>query len=167
MHTAAPRPYTRLLHEESKDIAGMLSQLPPEVNVEDAFKVHALGLQPRAESQSMSLGNSSMMPNGYTGMLMPGYGEIGAPGYGDMAPGYAGMHQGMQAWRRAAWRWGHQVPGRSRNGLYTAPGVGHPGNDVRCKSAFRCLIVPISTHLCSAFAPALCAPSSDPLHCYT
>jgi hypothetical protein len=34
----ARRPYVRLLHEESKDIAGLLSQLPAEVAIEDIAK---------------------------------------------------------------------------------------------------------------------------------
>lgn len=32
------RPYVRLLHDESKDIAGLLSQLPAEVAVEEIAK---------------------------------------------------------------------------------------------------------------------------------
>ena len=35
---SAHRPYVRLLHEESKDIAGLLSQLPAEVAIEDIAK---------------------------------------------------------------------------------------------------------------------------------
>ncbi|KAI8467685.1 MAG: hypothetical protein J3K34DRAFT_523567 [Monoraphidium minutum] len=92
------RPYVRLLHEESKDIAGMLSQLPAEVNVEDTVKTHVLGLPPRGDgrSASMTAGGSSMMMIGPGGGMMgfpsgPGGGMMG-PGGRLMLPGPPGFH---------------------------------------------------------------------------
>jgi hypothetical protein len=40
---------------ESRDIAGMLSQLPAEVSVEDTVKVHVLGLQPRTDGRCSTM----------------------------------------------------------------------------------------------------------------
>lgn len=68
------RPYVRLLHEEPKGIAGMLSQLPPDVNVEETVKVVVLGLPPCPDARSASM-------IGAASVALPGYGmpSVGGP----------------------------------------------------------------------------------------
>ncbi|GBF97005.1 hypothetical protein Rsub_09802 [Raphidocelis subcapitata] len=95
------RPYVRLLHEESRDIAGMLSALPAETAVEDVIKTQVLGLQLRTDgrSASMTAGTASMaapgfppggMPPGGRLMLMPPGGAVPPGGYSGYGGGYGG-----------------------------------------------------------------------------
>ena len=54
------RPYTARLHAESKAIAGMLSQLPAEVDVEGHVKAIVLNLPRRDGGVSMRAGMASL-----------------------------------------------------------------------------------------------------------
>ena len=48
------RPYVVKLHSESKSMAGMMSQLPAEVDIEGHVKLHVLGIKRDVSSCLMS-----------------------------------------------------------------------------------------------------------------
>ena len=78
------RPYYRKLHAESKTIAGLLSQLPNEVDVEGHVRTVVFGIAKSSHDPAKSLGGGPMdgmmgsMMGSMPGMLLPGY--PGAPG---------------------------------------------------------------------------------------
>ena len=95
------RPYAALLKDESKAIAGMLSQLPAEASAEDAVRTQALGLPPRGAGGGASsaafggAGGATMMMMGGGGGLpmlpVPGGGYGGGGGGGfPMGGGFGG-----------------------------------------------------------------------------
>ncbi|KAI8474715.1 MAG: hypothetical protein J3K34DRAFT_518018 [Monoraphidium minutum] len=80
------RPYVRLLHDESKDIAGLLSQLPAEVDIEGLAKNIVISLPPPRPDALNPFGapgskSVAIMMMGPQGMMMAG----GFP------PGFAGF----------------------------------------------------------------------------
>jgi hypothetical protein len=123
------RPYARRLHRDSKAVAGLLSQLPAEVDVEGHVKTVVLGIVRSSGAASLTAGFASMaapsgMPNSSTGGMMAGappgaYGmaapammpPIGAPaaaygwqGRGGIGvPGVPGMRQGGAAGGVGGW----------------------------------------------------------------
>lgn len=115
------RPYTKLLHQDSKAVAGMLSQLPAEVDVEGHVKAIVLGAgkpAPTAAGQlTMGMGAQSLpgmsMSAGMmsqTGLMMLPAGAMGMPAslplnYGLPGPGAGygtGQGGGWLSQRRAA-----------------------------------------------------------------
>jgi hypothetical protein len=90
------RPYYRKLHAESKTIAGLLSQLPNEVDVEGHVKTVVFGITKAPQDGAKSLtGAEAMMP----GMMsFPGAAGAGKGGWGfgkNSTTGAAGQMQMM------------------------------------------------------------------------
>jgi hypothetical protein len=101
------RPYARRLRRDSKVVAGLLSQLPAEVDVEGHVKTVVLGIVRTNGAASMTGGFGGMgapggMPSGMPGGMPPGAYGAGAPalllpppagaaGYGWQGMGAAGM----------------------------------------------------------------------------
>jgi hypothetical protein len=109
------RPYARRLHRDSKVVAGLLSQLPAEVDVEGHVKTVVLGIVRTNGAASMTAGFASMgapggMPMGMPPGMPPGAYGAGAPamllpppagaagynwqGMGPAGMGAPGMRQG-------------------------------------------------------------------------
>ena len=89
------RPYIKLLHQDTRALAGMLSQLPAEVDVEGHVKAVVLG---STKPPAAAMGQATMGPNasqnfGMGGMMgsMPGQGNMLVPA-GAMA-----LHMGPSA----------------------------------------------------------------------
>lgn len=133
------RPYVRKLHTESKALAGMMSLLPAEVDIESHVKTIVLGLSKDRNSNSM---RSASMPGGaYMGpgavgqmRLLPGPGGNGSMpgGVGGSMPGGGGGWFGARGQGSAA-QGGNaagmmmMVPGGGGGGEYGAPPMGGGG----------------------------------------
>jgi hypothetical protein len=76
------RPYVARLHAESKAMAGMMSQLPAEVDIESHVKLHVLGIR-RDDGRAASLQMGSMGEPGGASMM----GGIGMDGGRRSMPG--------------------------------------------------------------------------------
>uniref|UniRef100_A0A383VUJ6 PAS domain-containing protein n=1 Tax=Tetradesmus obliquus TaxID=3088 RepID=A0A383VUJ6_TETOB len=113
------RPYARRLHRDSKAVAGLLSQLPAEVDVEGHVKTVVLGMTRSNGAASLTAGAGAPggaptgMPPGAFGAGAPGAGSAlmlpppaGAGGYGWQGAGPPAMWQGnvAGAWGGAAGR---------------------------------------------------------------
>jgi len=77
------RPYIRKLHADSKAIAGLLSLLPPEVDVESIVKIQILGMRKDGGGGSMRMGMQSMADSASGGALMP-YKNAAGPAQGGL-----------------------------------------------------------------------------------
>jgi hypothetical protein len=80
------RPYIRSLHRDSKAVAGLLSQLPSEVDVEGHVKSVVLGIVKANDSghQSMTQANMNIAGSqGYAAARAAGY-ALGSGGPGSM-----------------------------------------------------------------------------------
>lgn len=140
------RPYIKRLKRDSKMVAGMLSQLPAEVDVEGQVKQVVLGMVKgdggRSANNSFLLGGAPGlmpppgMPPGGGNMFssMPGAGSAlmvhPGPNMGGSVPGYMpGMQNGGEAWfdrQGGGPRWNaggyDRAEGSDRGGY----GRGHP-----------------------------------------
>jgi hypothetical protein len=91
------RPYVARLHAESKAMAGMMSQLPAEVDIESHVKLHVLGIR-RDDGRAASLRMGSMGEPGGSSMAMMGpgmdAGRRSMPGMLLPPPGGAGSMMG-------------------------------------------------------------------------
>jgi hypothetical protein len=87
------RPYVRKLHAESKALAGMMSLLPAEVDIESHVKTIVLGLSKDRNSNSMRSASMQMEQPGMGGQRGSGF---GGPGGGPMRllPGPGGQPGG-------------------------------------------------------------------------
>jgi hypothetical protein len=112
-------PYARRLHRDSRAVAGLLSQLPAEVDVESHVKTVVLGMTRTNGAASLPAGTAapgggpSSMPPGAFGPGAPGAGSAlmlpppaGAAGYGWQGAGPPAVWQGNMAgaWNGAAGR---------------------------------------------------------------
>jgi hypothetical protein len=98
------RPYARRLHRDSKAVAGLLSQLPSEVDVEGHVETVVLGIVRTNGAASLTAGAAA--PGGAPSGVPPGgFGAPGAPplmlpppaGYNWQGGGPPGMWQGGAA----------------------------------------------------------------------
>eukprot|EP00882_Tetradesmus_deserticola_P026902 GHRQ01029723.1.p2 GENE.GHRQ01029723.1~~GHRQ01029723.1.p2 ORF type:complete len:172 (-),score=36.57 GHRQ01029723.1:350-865(-) len=106
------RPYARRLHRDSKAVAGPLSQLPPEVDVEGHVKTVVLGIVRSNGAASLTAGAGA--PDGVPGSMPPSaYGTVAPPlmlpppaGYGWQGGGPPAMWQSgvAGAWGGSAGR---------------------------------------------------------------
>jgi hypothetical protein len=62
------RPYVARLHAEAKAMAGMMSQLPAEIDIESHVKLHVLGIR-RDDGRAASLRMGSMGDTGGASMM--------------------------------------------------------------------------------------------------
>ena len=95
------RPFVAAHEAETKAIAGMLSHLPAEVNVESQIRTVVLGIvRPEGELSMAGGGTASMagmgmnMP-GMPGMMMPGMMQPYGPGMMMPPSGYGAMGMGQ------------------------------------------------------------------------
>jgi hypothetical protein len=103
------RPYARRLHRDSKAVAGLLSQLPAEVDVEGHVKTVVLGIVRSSGAASLTAaagaqgGVPGSMPSAVYVMGAPGASALmlpppaGAAGYSWQAAGPPAMWQGGAA----------------------------------------------------------------------
>ena len=71
------RPYSRQLHHDSKAVAGLLSQLPAEVDVEGHVKTVVLGINSTSAKQGSMAGQSSVAMSMPGGFAVAGMGQMG------------------------------------------------------------------------------------------
>lgn len=120
------RPYIKLLHRDGKAVAGMLSQLPAEVDVEGHVKAVILGSNKApatavgqatvgisgSDGYGMNMGMAGSMPGQAGGALIPsgGIGMHMGPPPGPGPPGYGYGYRGGSAGGSAG-GWGSQQGG--------------------------------------------------------
>jgi hypothetical protein len=111
------RPYVVAHEEETKAIAGMLSHLPAEVNVESHIRTFVMGITRPEGELSMANGRPGSLPGmsfaGMPGMMVPGMMPPYGAGAMMMAPGSygamgMGTMQGPGVYGSAAGGWGQQ-----------------------------------------------------------
>lgn len=99
------RPYVQKLHAESKTMAGMMSQLPAEVDIEGHVKTHVLGLRRDDANRGSSLRMGSM-DAGAASTAVPGMDAAGRRSMPGMpllpAPPVAGAGRGWGGGRGSA-----------------------------------------------------------------
>jgi hypothetical protein len=94
------RPYARRLHRDSKAVAGLLSQLPSEVDVEGHVKTVVLGIVRTNGAASLTAGTGAAggvpmgMPPGAVGAGAPALMLPPPAGYNWQGAGPPGMWQG-------------------------------------------------------------------------
>lgn len=123
------RPYIRLLHRDSKVVAGMLSHLPAEVDVEGQVKGVVLGMVKgeggRSVNGSLMIGQNTIMAmvpgNANMPQSLPGMGQMVMVPSGSVPGGMQGSVPGGEAWFGGR-QWNNfdssQASGNRRIGAY-------------------------------------------------
>eukprot|EP00775_Hariotina_reticulata_P009651 gene9651-9811_t len=130
------RPYVRKLHADSKAIAGLLSLLPPEVDVESMVKTQVLGIRKDGGGGSLRMGGQSLtggapaggalMAQTAVGTSQGGIGRGSASGAVPLLPLTAGPHMlGSLAGAKGLGRDNGIMPGRVGNGRHWLDAAGY------------------------------------------